>query len=137
MAYEEIAALLGGWEGFELVHVERTPASTTRSSPQILLTLRPVPSHARRCSGCGEIVAELHDVAERRVRDLPILEAETWLILPRARLRCPRCGPTVEVVAWLDRYQRMTTRLTEAIARLAQVLPIKHVARWFSVGWRL
>ncbi|HVT39839.1 MAG TPA: ISL3 family transposase [Gemmatimonadaceae bacterium] len=135
MANEEITALLGGWEGFELVGVERSAASTPQSAPQILLTLRPVPTHPKRCSGCGEIVAELHDVAERRVRDLPILEAETWLILPRVRLRCPRCGPTVEAVPWLDRYQRMTTRLAEAIARLARVLPIKHVALWFGVGW--
>lgn len=72
---------------------------------------------------------------ERRVRDLPILEAETWLVLPRARLQCPRCGPTVEAVPWLDRYARLTTRLAEAIGRLAQVLPIKHVAQWFGVGW--
>jgi transposase len=49
--------------------------------------------------------------------------------------QCPRCGPTVEAVPWLDRYQRMTTKLAEAIARLAQVLPIKHVAEWFGVGW--
>jgi transposase len=38
-------------------------------------------------------------------------------------------------VPWLDRYQRLTTRLAEAIARLAHVLPIKHVAAWFGVGW--
>jgi transposase len=41
----------------------------------------------------------------------------------------------VEAVPWLDRYQRMTTRLAAAIARLAQVLPIQHVAQWFAVGW--
>jgi transposase len=29
----------------------------------------------------------------------------------------------------------MTTRLAEAIGRLAQVLPIKHVAHWVGVGW--
>lgn len=29
----------------------------------------------------------------------------------------------------------MTIKLAEAIARLAQVLPIKHVATWFGVGW--
>lgn len=34
-----------------------------------------------------------------------------------------------------DRYQRMTTKLAEAIASLAQVLPIKHVATWFGIGW--
>ena len=135
MAYEEITALLGGWEGFELVRVAREPASESDPVPAIVLELRPVPNHPKRCSRCGEIVVEIHDVSERRVRDLPILEAQTWLVFPRARLACPRCGPTVEAVPWLDRYQRITTRLAAAIARLAQVLPIKHVAAWFGVGW--
>lgn len=135
MAYDEITALLGGWEGFELVGVCREPASPSQPIPQIVLTLRPVSTVPKRCSRCGALVAEIHDMSERRVRDLPILDAETWLVFPRARLACPRCGPTVEAVPWLDRYQRMTTRLAEAIARLATVLPIKHVAAWFRVGW--
>ena len=135
MAYDEITALLGGWEGFELTGVAREPASATQPVPRIVLALRPMPNAPKRCSRCGEIVHDVHDVSERRVRDLPILEAETWLVFPRARLECPRCGPTVEAVPWLDRYQRMTTRLAAAIARLAQVLPIKQVAAWFGVGW--
>lgn len=135
MAYEEITALLGGWEGFELVGVTRTAASETHPVPAVVLTLEPAAGAPKRCSRCGEIVEAVHDVSERRVRDLPIMEAETWLVFPRARLECPRCGPTVESVPWLDRYQRMTTKLAEAIARLAQVLPIKHVATWFGVGW--
>ena len=65
----------------------------------------------------------------------PILDAATWLIVPRARLLCPRCGPTVEAVPWLDRYARMTTRFAESVARLAQLLPIKHVAAWFGLSW--
>ena len=134
MAYDEIAMLLGGWEGFELVGVRREPAAA--DAPAVIeLELRPLPNHAKRCGGCGAVVAAVHDVSERRVRDLPILEAETWLVFPRARLACPRCGPTVEAVPWLDRYQRLTTRLADAIARLAQVLPVKHVAAWFGVGW--
>lgn len=129
MAYDEITALLGGWEGFELIGVDRQPG------PQVVLRLRPLPTHAKRCSGCGAVVAEVHETTERRVRDLPILDAETWLLVPRARLACPRCGPTVETVPWLDRYARMTTRFADAIARLAQVLPIKHVAQWYGVDW--
>ncbi len=135
MAYEEITALLGGWEGFELVGATRTAVSETHPIPEIVLKLEPVRGAPKRCSRCGEVVDVVHDVSERRVRDLPIMEAETWLVFPRARLECPRCGPTVEAVPWLDRYQRMTTKLAEAIARLAHVLPIKHVAAWFSVGW--
>ena len=117
MAYEDVTMLLGGWEGFELVRVTRLPA-TGGAAATIELELRPVPNQAKRCSNCGEVVAVVHDVSERRVRDLPILEADTWLVFPRARLACPRCGPTVEVVPWLDRYQRLTTRFADAIAQV-------------------
>jgi transposase len=135
MAYEEITALLGGWPGFELVDVRREETTPERPVPRIVLTLEAVAGQPRCCSRCGEIVGDVHDVTPREVRDLPILDAETWLIVPRARLKCPRCGPTVEAVSWLDRYQRMTHRLAERIAQLCMVLPIKHVAAWFRVGW--
>lgn len=135
MAYEEITALLGGWPGFELVGVSREVGPAAPLAPRIVLTLRAVPGAPKTCSRCGVTVPLIHDVTPREVRDLPILEAETWLIVPRARVECPRCGPTVELVPWLDRYQRMTTRLAQAIARLTQVLPIKHVAQWYGVGW--
>lgn len=104
MAYNEMSALLGGWAGFELVQVEREPAQGDRA-PQMTLTLRAVPGVPKHGGGCGAVVEAVHDTSERRVRDLPILDAETWLRLPRARLACPRCGPTVAVVEWLDRYR--------------------------------
>jgi transposase len=135
MAYEEITLLLGGWEGFELVGVERKAATNTHPAPEIILTLQSVNEAPKRCSRCGEVVTEVHDTTMRRVRDLPILDAETWLLVPRARLECPRCGPTVEAVPWLDRYQRMTTRFAESVARLCQVLPVQHVATWFRLNW--
>ena len=104
-------------------------------APRLVLVLRAKADVPKRCSQCGAIVEKIHDVSERRVRDLPLREWDTWLVFPRARLQCPRCGPTVEAVPWLDRYQRMTTRLAVKIARLAQVLPITQVAAWFGVGW--
>lgn len=135
MAYEDIAELLGGWEGFELMDVKKKPVSENQPVPQLILELRALPEYPKRCSRCGEIVVEIHDIAERRVRDLPVFDWDTWIVFPSARLQCPRCGPTVEMVPWLDRYQRVTKRLAEAIGRLAMVLPIKHVAAWFRVGW--
>ncbi|MFN2603454.1 MAG: ISL3 family transposase [Gemmatimonadaceae bacterium] len=135
MAFKEITALLGGWPGFELVDVKREEISEKRSTARIVLTLEPVVDYPKTCSQCGQAVASIHEVTPREIRDLPILEAETWLVLPRARLLCPRCGPTVESVPWLDRYQRMTKRLAEAIARLARVLPIKQVAHLYRIGW--
>jgi transposase len=134
MAYEEITTLLGGWPGFELIAVARTERTAT-AAPQVELSLRAVPGHSKHCGKCGEPVEEIHDVTLRRVRDLPILEAETWLTFPLARVACPRCGPTREAVSWLDRYQRMTARFAAYIARLASVLPIKHVAELVGVHW--
>lgn len=135
MAFSEITALLGGWPGFELIDVRREEASGEHATARVVLTLQAVRGHVKTCGRCGRAVTAVHDISPREVRDLPILDAETWLIVPRARVLCPECGPTVEAVPWLDRYQRMTKRLSEAIERLCAVLPIKHVAEWFGVGW--
>lgn len=142
MAEEQLQAFLdrlGGWEGFEVAGVvtedEVAPDALGLPAPRIIIELKPKADAPKRCSRCGEVVVEIHDVTPRRVRDLPIGEWDTWLLVPRTRLECPRCGPTVEAIPWLDRYQRMTNRLAEKIARLAMVLPIKHVAEWFGVSW--
>src|ERR1041385_1731933 len=130
---------IGAWEGFEVARVTMEdalePDALGVPARRLVIELRAKPDLPKRCSRCGEIVVEVHEVTPRRVRDLPLLERDTWLVVPRARLQCPRCGPTVEAVPWLDRYQRMTKRLADKIAGLAQVLPIKHVAAWFGVSW--
>ena len=72
---------------------------------------------------------------EYLIRDLPIGDRDTYLVLPVARVRCPQCGPTTEQISWLDRYQRMTKRLVEKIAHLATIAAIKHVAAWFGLSW--
>lgn len=133
MAYEEITALLGGWAGFEIRAVERTPSE--RGTPQITITLASLAHQPRQCSQCGHATTEVHDVTPRRIRELPILDAETWLVVPLARVRCPHCGPTIEALPWLERYARMTTRFAASVARLAQVLPVQQVATWFGLSW--
>ena len=86
MAYDEITALLGGWEGFELTgcngsHRARNDPDrrscwscarclTTRSGAvgAARWSSRSMTSPSAACAIC------------------PILEAETWLVFPRARL---------------------------------------------------
>jgi transposase len=130
---------LGGWDGFTVVAVtleDRVRADAFGAPASgIVLELAPTCSAPPRCSGCGLAVAEVHDTSVRRVRDLPIMGRDTWLVVPRRRVACPRCGPTVELVPWLDRYQRLTKRLADVIAGLAQLLPIKQVATLFGVSW--
>jgi transposase len=135
----ELLNRIGGWDGFEIAAIEEDPQLQPDAlglpAPRLVITLRPKPDAAKRCSQCGSIVTEIHDTTERLVRDVPVMEHDTWLRVPRARVRCPRCGPTVEAVDWLDKHQRMTRRLAEKIARLAMVLPIDHVAQWFACHW--
>lgn len=135
----ELLNTIGGWEGFEVAEIRREdtlePDVLGLPSERLIIELRAKAGAPKRCSRCGSVVTEIHDVSERRVRDLPVWELDTWLIVPRARLECPRCGPTVEAVSWLDKHQRMTTRLAEKISRLAMVLPLAHVAQWFQIHW--
>jgi transposase len=128
----ECTALLGEWEGYSIgtAHRVETAAGTT----EVWIELSP---RAGRmcCSGCGQEVASTHEVTERWVRDLPILDAPTRLLVQRRRVACPRCGPKLEKVDWLERYARVTRRLAESVARLCRVLPIRHVADFFDLGW--
>lgn len=135
MAYDEITALLGGWPGFVIAAVTREPGGTASGAPQITIELATAPNAKRYCSRCGHAALQVHEVTVRRVRELPILDAETWLLVPQARVLCATCGPTVEALPWLDRYARMTKRFAESVARLAQVLPVKQVAEWFGLSW--
>jgi transposase len=141
-SFEELRELLeaiGGWEGFEVAtvtrEVELQPDVHGLPAPRLIIELRATAKTPKRCSRCGEFVEEIHDTTVRRIRDLPFGEWDTWLLLPSARLRCPRCGPTVEALPWLDRYQRMTKRLADKIARMAQVTSVHETAKWFRVSW--
>jgi len=85
------------------------------------------------CSGCGRTVRKVHETVERWVRDLPILDAQTHLLVHRRRVACPACGPKVEALSWLERYDRITRRLAESAARLCAQVPVKHVAAYFGL----
>ena len=138
MAKDEVTAVLGGWEGYTLGTVGRFEAGEGgRKRPEVHLELHPVRDHPRVCSGCGEPCRSIHDTTERWVDDLPILGADTRLLVHRVRVACPDCGgPKLERLGWLEPYARVTTRLAESVARLCRVLPVKHVADYFDLDWK-
>jgi transposase len=142
MASDDFRALVtwaGGWEGFEIAHWatedEVEPDAFGLPSQRLIIELRPRADAVRRCSRCGSPVPAVHDVTPRRVRDLPLMGRDVWLVVPQARVECPRCGRMPEQIAWLDRYQRVTQRLAEALARLAQEFSVQAVARLFHLDW--
>ena len=134
MTRAELAELLGEWKGYQLGTVGRLPVDPDHPE-EIWLELRPGPERVKRCRGGQPCVDAVHDPEERWIRDLPILGTPVQLLVQRCRLACPRCGPKLEHWDWLGRYQRVTRRLAESVARLARVLPLQHVAAYFGLHW--
>jgi transposase len=129
---DDVIEALGGWEGYWMEQIE---LSKEEGKAQVWITLTPLAGLSRRCSGCGRKVASIHDVTFRWVREVTILEAETWLWLGRVRVACPECGPKLEALDWLAPYSRLTRRMAENVVRLCRVLPIKHVAEYLGLTW--
>lgn len=132
MAKGECIARLGGWEGYV---VEESREEERVGQRWCVIRLRPKARAARYCSGCGRKVRAIHDSDERRIRDLPIFDAPVELIVPRLRVACAHCGPKLEQLDWLEPYARVTRRLAASVARLCQVMSIRHVAGFYRLSW--
>ncbi len=132
MAAKQWMSRLGCWEGY-VVEDEQEEQRDTVTWCVIRLRLRP--RRLRRCSGCGQRVAAIHDVQSRRVRDLPIFETPVELVVPRVRVLCPRCGPKLEHLSWLEPYARTTVRLEASVARLCKVMSVRHAAAFYGLAW--
>ena len=135
MPSEEVTALLGEWEGYRVGFVERHESKAEGAAPQVWIELIRRVDVAMICSGCGQACAQYHDWDERWIRDLPILDADTHLLIQRFRVACPACGPKLEHLPWLAKYARVTGRLARRVARRCKVLAIKHVAKFYGLGW--
>jgi transposase len=73
---------LGGWEGYLVTE----DWSEVRAGQSVcVIRLEPIRGYPRCCSGCGTLTAAIHDLEDRRVRDLPVFEHRVELIVPRLR----------------------------------------------------
>lgn len=133
MAQVHPISRLGRWEGYE---VSEDWNEDRAGQSWWVIRLEPVRGQARRCGGCGAPSAAIHDLQERRIRDLPVFEHRVELRLPRVRVQCPHCGPKLEQLSWLEPYARVTQRLADSVGRLCAVMAIRHVARYFGLDWK-
>lgn len=115
--------------------VERFKPGVKGPRAEAWIDLLDAGDHLRKCSGCGHFVRRVHDWSSREVRDLPIFDADTVVMLWRARVACPSCGPKLEELDWLEPFARVTKRLAQSVARLCKVLPIKQVAEHYDLHW--
>lgn len=133
MAELDCMSLLGGWAGYR---VEDWRHEWRADRRWLVLELTPSPDGVRRCSGCGKAVEAIHDRTTRRIRDLPVFEEPVELQVERLRLACPRCGPRLEQLDWLDPHARVTRRLADSVARLCAMTSVRHAANWHGIDWK-
>jgi len=127
--------LVGGWEGYSVSGIERGRRRRRGERRPVVVELEIGEGQAGICDSCGRRVDGEHERMRRAIRDLPILGAETTLLMERRRMNCPRCGPKLERLSWLEPWARVTRRLADAVARLCEVLPIKQVAAFYGLSW--
>lgn len=132
MAQGHPISRLGSWEGYE---VREDRLEVREGISWCIVRLEPIAGWGRCCSGCGRRTTAIHDIEERRVRDLPLFEHRVELIVPRVRVACAACGPKLERLEWLAPYARVTCRLADSAARLCAVASILHVAQFFGLHW--
>ena len=86
------------------------------------------------CSGCGRRVDEIHEIYEREVRDLPVFEFRTTVVIELYRLRCPECGPRIERVDQLPSKAPFSKRFEEAVGQACEGASARQVARRFRLA---
>lgn len=82
------------------------------------------------CSGCGQHVRQIHEVYEREVRDLPVFQYTTTIVVELHRVRCPCCGVKAERVAQLPSKAPFSKRFEEAVGQACES------AAALQVAWR-
>jgi len=133
---KELITRLGRWTDHQVGTIQRFEAGEKGPTAQVWIELHPRPDRRLICDACGGEASAVHETSERWVRDLPLFDAQTHLCVWRCRVWCEHCGgPKLERLDWLERYARVTDRLAESVARLCAVLPIKHAAQWYGLGW--
>lgn len=90
-----------------------------------------------RCGVCRQRCRKVHSRRkEREWRDLSMRKLPLKLRYRPRRLDCPRCGVRVEEFPWAEPWARVTTALSNAVARLARELSWQGTAREYGLNWK-
>lgn len=119
-----------GWPAYRVFQHEVNEAAKTLR----LWVRRKRRSRSLICSGCGEGVREVVDVAEREVRDLPWGEYRTTVVVEIFRVRCPDCGVKVQRVPQLPSKAPFSKRFEDAVGRACESAAARQVGRQFGLA---
>lgn len=91
------------------------------------------------CSWCFKRVRAVHDSYEgRRWRHLDVAGMRLWLRYEIRRVRCPRCGVTVELVpSWAEPRSWFTFDFEQHVAYLAQRADKTTISDTMRIAWAI
>jgi transposase len=90
-----------------------------------------------RCGLCRQRCRKVHSVRRpREWRDLSMRKSALKLRYRPRRVECPRCGVRVEDFPWGEPWARVTSALSNAVAKLARELSWQGTARQYALNWK-
>src|SRR5437667_5197121 len=106
-------------ESFMVVHIDR------------------LGSRLLRCGLCRQRCRKVHSVRKpREWRDLSMRKLPLKLRYQPRRVECPRCGVRVEDFPWAEPWARVSTALSNAVAKLARELRWRGTGRQYGPSWK-
>jgi len=89
------------------------------------------------CHGCGKPATAVHSWTQRKIRDLSLATARTWVTCRYRKVFCARChGIHIEDLQLFHPYLRVTRRLARYIYQLCQLMTVSEVARHLDIDWK-
>ena len=89
------------------------------------------------CQRCGRRACGVHSWTQRKIRDLSLATATTWLICRYRKVVCAHCqGIHIEDLQMFHPYLRVTRRLARYIYQLCKFMTVSEVARHLGIDWK-
>ena len=110
--------------------------SVTFGTIGLVAMIAPDRRYAPRCGRCLEAARYRDTRPVRHFRHVPLWGIAVKLRYAPRRVSCPRCrGVHVESMPWVSGKRQVTRALVVTLAKWAQSLPWKQVARLFRCSW--
>lgn len=89
------------------------------------------------CQGCGQKASGTHSWTQRKIRDLNLATARTWITCRYRKVFCAHCqGIHIEDLELFHPYFRVTIRLARYIYQLCSYMTVTEVSQHLGIDWK-